>query len=87
MPAVGWHIRASYPAFVLWAGWEAAIRWWDGVELWLIQLGLAFQVALLMLVLLPVCWWAARVVDRVFGWVFDRLGHRYADAQGAEEHQ
>lgn len=71
---------------MLWAGWDAVIRWWDGVELWLTQLGLALQVALLMLVLLPVCWWAARVIDRVSGLAFERLGHRYAgDAADAEE--
>jgi hypothetical protein len=62
---------------VLWAGWDAVARWWDGVELWLTQLGLAFQVALLMLVLLPTCWWAARSLDRVVGLIFDRLGQRY----------
>jgi hypothetical protein len=78
MPPAGGHIQASDPALVLWAGWEAAIRWWDSVELWLTQLQLALQVALLMLVLLPVCWWAARVIDRVFGLAFDWLGHRYA---------
>lgn len=86
MPAVGAHIHARYPALVLWAGWDAVIRWWDGVELWLTQLGLALQVALLMLVLLPVCWWAARGIDRVFGLAFDRLGHRYAvGEEDAEE--
>jgi hypothetical protein len=86
MPAAGGHIQASYPAFVSWAGWEAAIRWWDSVELWLTQLQLTLQVALLMLVLLPLCWWAARVIDRVFGLVFDRLGHHYAvDTEHAEE--
>ncbi|MGH3751585.1 MAG: hypothetical protein ACRDRP_02640 [Pseudonocardiaceae bacterium] len=82
MPAAGGHIQPSYPAFVLWAGWEAAIRWWDGVELWLTQLGFVVQVVLLMLVLLPVCWWAARVIDRVFGLAFDRFGHRYAVGTG-----
>jgi hypothetical protein len=86
MPSVGGYIQASYPALVLWASWEAAIRWWDGVELWLTQLELALQVALLMLVLLPVCWWAARVIDWVSGLVFDRLDHRYAvDTEDAEE--
>jgi hypothetical protein len=64
---------------VLWAAWDAVARWWDGVELWLTQLGLVYQVALLMLVLLPTCWWAARLLDRVVGLIFDRLGHRYAD--------
>jgi hypothetical protein len=83
MPAVGGHIQPSYPAFVL---WDVVVRWWDGVELWLTQLGLALQVALLMLVLLPTCWWAARVIDRVLGLAFDLLGHCYAgDAEGAEE--
>lgn len=61
-------------------------RWWDGVELWLTQLGLALQVALLMPVLLPVCWGAARALDRAVGLIFERLGHRYAvdaeDPQG-----
>lgn len=86
MPAVGAHIHARYPARVLWAGWEAVIRWWDGMELWLTQLGLALQVVLLMLVLLPLCWWAARVIDRMFGLAFDRFGHRYAaDEVDAEE--
>jgi hypothetical protein len=86
MPAVGAHIHARYPALVRWAGWDVVIRWWDGVELWLTQLGLVLQVALLMLVLLPVCWWAARGIDRVFGLIFDRFGHRYAvDEQDAEE--
>lgn len=83
MPAVGGHSRPSYPAVVLWAGWEAVIRWWDGVELWLTGLVLPLQVAILMLVLLPVCWWAARVIDRVSGLVFERLGH--GDAKDAQE--
>ena len=63
---------------MLWAAWDAVARWWDGVELWLTQLGLAFQVALLMLVLLPTCWWAARSLDRVVGLIFDRLDQRYS---------
>ncbi|MGH3972913.1 MAG: hypothetical protein ACRDS9_06265 [Pseudonocardiaceae bacterium] len=71
---------------MLGTGWDAVIRWWDGVELWLTQLGLALQVALLMLVLLPVCWGAARLIDRMFGLAFERLGHRYAvNADDPEE--
>jgi len=62
------------------------LQWWDGVELWLTQLGLALQVVLLMLVLLPACWWTARVLDRAVGVIFERLGHRYAvDAEDAQE--
>jgi len=62
------------------------MRWWDGVELWLTQLGFVLQVAVLMPVLLPVCWWAARALDRAVGSIFERLGHRYAaDAEDAQE--
>ncbi|MDQ4094147.1 MAG: hypothetical protein M3143_12350 [Actinomycetota bacterium] len=68
---------------MLWVGSDAVIRWWDGVELWLTGLVLPLQVAILMLVLLPVCWWAARVIDRLFGLVFERLDHR--DAKDAQE--
>lgn len=61
-------------------GWEAAIRWWDAVELWLTQLWLPVQFALLVLVLLPLCWWAARVIDHGVELAFERLGHRSAGA-------
>jgi hypothetical protein len=64
------------------AAWDAVLRWWDGVELWLTQLGLVFQVALLMLVLLPTCWWAARALDRCVGVLFERLGHRHTEDTG-----
>ena len=88
MPVADGHSLASYPAAVLWAGWDAVARWWDGVELWLTQLGLAAQVALLMLVLLPVCWWAAKGLDRAVGLIFERFGHRYAgDAEDGQEPQ
>jgi hypothetical protein len=86
VPAAGEYLRASYSAAVLWAGWDAVSRWWNGMELWLTQLGLALQVALLMLVLLPVCWWAARALDRASCLIFERFGHRYAvDAEDAQE--
>ncbi len=86
MLATGRHLRTSYPAVVLWAGWDAVSRWWDGVELWLTQLGLALQVTLLMVVLLPVCWWATRALDRASCLVFDWFGYRYAvDAENARE--
>ena len=71
---------------MLWAGWDAVAGWWDDVELWLTQLGLALQVTLLMLVLLPVCWCAARSLDWVVGLIFDRFGHWYTrEAEDAQE--
>lgn len=78
MPATGAHLWASYPSAVLWSAWDAVVRWWDGVELWLTQLGLALQVSLVMLVLLPVCWWGARALDRCVGALFERFDHRNA---------
>ncbi|HET9255650.1 MAG TPA: hypothetical protein VFO16_10660 [Pseudonocardiaceae bacterium] len=75
----------GYSSAVVGAVWDAVVRWWDGVELWLTQLGLALQVVLLMVVLLPACWWVARALDRIVGAIFDWLGHRYpADSAGAE---
>jgi hypothetical protein len=37
--------------------------WWDGVELWITQLWVPFQVALVIVVLLPLCWAAAVMID------------------------
>lgn len=58
-------------------GWQAVARWWDGVELWLTQLPLAVQVALLMAVLLPACWWVAWGIDRAVEAVSERLPGRH----------
>ncbi len=40
------------------------IDWWDSVELWVTQLAFPFQVALAIVVLLPVCWVGAAVAER-----------------------
>ncbi len=66
------------------SGWEAVIRWWDGVELWLTRQWLPLQLVLLMVVLLPACWWAALLIDRsvdaVSEWLRRRAGVR--DSEG-----
>ena len=36
---------------------------WDGFELWVTQLWFPFQVALVIVLLLPACWWAAKLID------------------------
>lgn len=46
---------------------RAVADWWDGVELWLTQLWFPFQVALVIVVLLPLCWVCAHVIDRGVG--------------------
>nr|WP_211176801.1 hypothetical protein [Pseudonocardia acidicola] len=38
--------------------------WWDAIELWVTQLAFPFQVVLAILVLLPLCWAAAGLLDR-----------------------
>lgn len=43
---------------------EWLVAWWDGVELWLVQLPYPLLVTLMLAVLLPLCWGAARVIDR-----------------------
>ncbi len=84
MPPTGGYIRAGYPACVLASDWEAAIQWWDGVELWLTQQWLPLQLALLVAVLLPACWWVALLIDRwvdlASEWLRRRAGVR--DAEG-----
>lgn len=56
--------------------WQAMVRWWGGVEFWLTQLWLPVQVMVLMGVLLPVCWWVARGIDRGVDLVSEWLGRQ-----------
>ena len=56
---------------------RAIVDWWDAVELWLTQLAFPFQVALAIVVGLPLCWLAAagidRLVDRVVNGAVERV--------------
>jgi hypothetical protein len=56
---------------------RALADWWDAVELWLTQLAFPFQVALAIIVGLPLCWLAAagidRLVDLARGFVSEKL--------------
>ncbi|MGZ4541570.1 MAG: hypothetical protein ACXVXI_00310 [Mycobacteriaceae bacterium] len=52
------------------------MSWWDGVELWLVGLPFALQVAVTMVVVLPLCAGAAIVVDRGVEVVAALLGGR-----------
>lgn len=42
---------------------DTLANWWDAFELWVTQLWFPFQVALVIAILLPACWWAARLID------------------------
>ena len=55
---------------------RAIADWWDAVELWLTQLAFPFQVALAILVGLPLCWLAAAGIDRLVDVVIERVGAR-----------
>ncbi len=49
----------------MWGVARAIADWWDSFELWLTQLAFPFQVALAILVIVPLCWFVAAGVDRV----------------------
>ena len=52
---------------------RAIVDWWDAVELWLTQLAFPFQVALAIVVGLPLCWLAAAGIDRLVDVAIERL--------------
>lgn len=60
----------------MWGVARAIADWWDSVELWLTQLPFGFQVVLAILVLVPLCWGVAVVVDRVVDLTLGRLAAR-----------
>lgn len=59
--------------------WSAVGAWWSGVELWLTQLPFAAQVALVLVVLLPLCFGAVAAVDRLVDAAADRIHWRPAE--------
>lgn len=59
---------------------EWLAEWWDGVELWLVQLPYPLLVALVLAVLLPLCWAVAGLIDRGIDGVAAKLT-RVGDAE------
>jgi hypothetical protein len=55
-------------------------QWWDGVELWLVQLPVAVQFPVVMIVVLPLCLGVARLIDRVADWGAKNPASRVDDA-------
>jgi membrane protein required for beta-lactamase induction len=62
----------------VWDVVRAVADWWDAVELWLTQLPFGFQVLLVTVVLVPLCWGAAVVSDRVVDAAAARIAARRA---------
>jgi hypothetical protein len=52
---------------------RAIVDWWDAVELWLTQLAFPFQVALAIVIGLPMCWLAAAGIDRLVDVAIERV--------------
>lgn len=57
---------------------RAIADWWDAVELWLTQLAFPFQVALAIVIGLPLCWLAAAGIDRLIDVVIAAVNARVA---------
>lgn len=55
---------------------RALANWWDAVELWLTQLAFPLQVLVAAVVLLPLCWAAAALLDRGVDAVLARWARR-----------
>lgn len=55
---------------------QAVANWWDAVELWLTQLTFPLQVLLAVVVLLPLCWGFAALLDRSVDVVASRWARR-----------
>ena len=64
---------------------RAVVDWWDAVELWLTQLAFPFQVALAIVVGLPLCWLAAAGIDRLVDVVIDRATGRVSATRSRTE--
>jgi hypothetical protein len=58
---------------------RAIADWWDAVELWLTQLAFPFQVALAIVVGLPLCWLAAAGIDRLVDIVSEVIRAKVAE--------
>ncbi|MQA61330.1 MAG: hypothetical protein GEU86_07500 [Actinophytocola sp.] len=52
--------------------------WWDGVELWVVQLWFPLQFVVVMLVVVPACLGVAWLVDRAV----DRVAARVRPTRG-----
>ncbi|MGH3451679.1 MAG: hypothetical protein ACRDQW_13335 [Haloechinothrix sp.] len=52
---------------------DAVIEWWDGIELWVVQLWFPLQFVVVMAVVVPLCLAAAWLIDRAVDHASARL--------------
>lgn len=76
--------------------WQWVLDTIDRVESWLVLLPIALQIPILLVVLVPLAWGVARLIDPVVDWVLTRLrfaeratrqSGRRAERAGHEERQ
>jgi hypothetical protein len=60
------------------------LEWWDGVELWLVQLPYPFAVTVVLVVLVPLSWGVASVFERGIE-AFDAWRRRRASAHEQQQ--
>lgn len=60
----------------MWNVARALADWYDALELWVTQLAFPLQVGLAVLVVLPLCFGVALLLDRVAGAVIGARGPR-----------
>lgn len=69
--------------------WQDVLDAIDGVESWVVLLPLYAQIPLLLLVLVPLTWLLARVIDQAVLWMLrrhgDRAGRRAAHGRRSAE--
>ena len=62
---------------------DRVAAWWDGLELWVAGLPFVPQVALVLVVMVPVCFGIAQLLDRGLAVAFAALGRgEVVDADG-----
>lgn len=62
------------------------VEWWDGVELWLVQLSYPVGVVLVLAVLVPAFWGVSLLVDRVIDWVAAKVSSGGEPPLGRDDH-
>lgn len=60
------------------------LEWWDGVELWVVQLPYPFAVTVVLVVLAPVSWGVASLFERGSD-AFDAWRQRRVSARAQEQ--
>ena len=64
------------------ASWQSVLTVIDRVEAWIVLLPLPLQIVLLLVVLVPLCWFVAKVLDPVVDWLLVQVRRYTAGSAG-----